>query len=99
MVTLRHTHNMMFGNSDIYVIVMLKANTETICKSDTEIKACQWMDVEEYLTHPHVHDFNRFIVRQAFDLKFRQLKFALNKDTLKIPKFSRVMTTLVLEDL
>lgn len=99
MVTLRHTHNMMFGNSDIYVIVMLKANTETICKSDTEIKACQWMDVEEYLNHPHVHDFNRFIVRQAFDLKSRQLKFALNKETLKIPKFSRVMTTLVLEDL
>lgn len=98
MVTLRHTHKMMFGNSDIYVIVKLKATSEAISKSDIEIKACQWMDVEEYLNHPHVHEFNRFIVRQALDLSTRKMKLALNKETLKIAKFSREMTSLVIED-
>lgn len=99
MVTLRHTHKMMFDNSDIYVIVMLRATSEAITKSETEIKECQWMDVDEYLKHPYVHDFNRFIVKQAIDLKTRNIKLSLNKETLKISNFSREMTSLILEDL
>ncbi|KAJ8730136.1 hypothetical protein PYW07_017174 [Mythimna separata] len=99
MVTLRHTHNMMFENSDIYVIVLLKATSETIMKSDIEIKACQWMPIEEYMNHPDVHEFNRFIARQALDLKNRNLKLDLRKETLKMKNFSREMTALVIEDL
>lgn len=99
MVTLRHTHNMMFENSDIYVIVMLKATSEIITKSDIEIKACKWMPLEEYMNHPDVHEFNRFIARQALDLKARNLKLELQKDTLKIRNFSREMTSLVIVDL
>lgn len=99
MVTLRHTHNMMFGNSDVYVVVTLKATSETITKSDTEIKDCQWMDIDEFLNHPHVHEFNRFIVNQALDLKKRQIKLNLQKGSVKISNWSKEITSLVLEDL
>ncbi|XP_072932031.1 uncharacterized protein [Epargyreus clarus] len=98
MVTLRHTHNTMFGNSDIYVVVMLKAASTDITKSENEIKDCQWMDVEEFLKHPHVHEFNRFIVNQAMDLKNRGLKMKLEKHKIKISNWSRDITSLVLED-
>lgn len=98
MVTLRHSHNMMFGNSDIYVVVLLRATSEAISKSDIEIAACKWMDVDEYLSHPHVHEFNRFIVNQALDLKKRKIKLDLHKNILNVGKFSREISSLVLED-
>lgn len=98
MVTLRHTHNMMFGNSDIYVIIKLKATTNTIEKSEMEIKECQWMDLEEFLNHPHVHEFNKFIVRQAQDIEKRKLKLNLQKNSVKISNWSREITSLVLEE-
>ncbi|KAM3964586.1 uncharacterized protein ACR2FA_001555 [Aphomia sociella] len=99
MVTFRHTHNMMFGNSDIYVVVCLKATSDIITKSDQEIKECKWMDVEEFLNHPNVHEFNRFLVKQAMDMKQRKLKIDLNKNTITIHKWKKDITSLVLEDL
>ncbi|CAH0701239.1 unnamed protein product [Spodoptera exigua] len=99
MVTLRHTHNTMFGNSDIYVIVLLKATSEIITKADNEIKACKWMPIEEYMNHPDVLEFNRFIARQALDLKTRNLKLQLRKEMLRIKNLTREMTAVVIEDL
>ncbi|XP_013199884.1 uncharacterized protein LOC106142607 [Amyelois transitella] len=99
LVTLRHTHNMMFGNSDIYMVVILKATSEVITKSDIEIKDCKWMDIEEYLNHPNVHEFNRFIIKQALDLKKRNIKLSLTKNELKISKWTREITSLVVENL
>ncbi|KPJ02780.1 PREDICTED: nudix hydrolase 8-like [Papilio xuthus] len=99
MVTLRHTHKMMFGNSDIYIVVSLKATSDVITKSDDEIKDCKWMDIEEFLEHPHVHEFNRFIVKQALDLKERKLKLSLKKSKVTISKFSREITSLIVDDL
>lgn len=99
MVTLRHTHNTMFGNSDIYVIVLLKATSETITKADNEIKACKWMPIEEYMNHPDVLEFNRFIARQALDLKNRNIKLQLHKEMLRLKNLSREMTAVVIEDL
>lgn len=98
MVTLRHTHNMAFGNSDVYVVVKLKATSETITKSDMEIKACKWMDVDEFLNHPHVLEFNRFLVTQAMDLNNRNLKLGLKKSVIKISTWTKEITSLVLED-
>ncbi|XP_045528954.1 nudix hydrolase 8-like [Pieris brassicae] len=98
MVTLRHTHNAMFGNSDIYVIILLKATSDIITKSELEIKACKWMNVDEFLNHPDVIDFNKFIVRQALDLKTRNIKFELLKRTLKLKTFTRDITCLTIED-
>ncbi|XP_028044047.1 nudix hydrolase 8-like [Bombyx mandarina] len=97
-VTLRHSHNSMFGNSDIYIVVMLKAISDTINKSEIEIAACQWMDVDEYLNHPNVHEFNRSIVSQALELRERKLKLNLYTKTLKFSNWSKEITNLVLED-
>ncbi|XP_041977974.1 nudix hydrolase 2-like isoform X2 [Aricia agestis] len=99
LVTLRHTHKMAFGNSDVYIVVMLKGKSHNITKSDIEIRDCKWMSVEEYLNHPHVHEYNRFIVRQALDLKERKMKLNLNKSNLKFATWSRDITSLVIEDL
>lgn len=99
MITFRHTHNMTFGNSDIYVVVKLKAMSNIIVKSEMEIKECVWMDIDEYLTHPHVHEFNRFLVNQAFDCKKRNLKFNFVKQSVKIATFSRDVTALIVEDM
>ncbi|CAG9786195.1 unnamed protein product [Diatraea saccharalis] len=98
LVTLRHTHKAMFGNSDIYIVMLLKATSDTINKSDIEIKDCKWMDVEEFLNHPNTINFNRFIVRQALDLKERKLKFNFNKSTLTFGSLTREVTALVVED-
>ena len=98
MVTLRHSHNANFGNSDIYIVVLLRPTSNVITRSEQEIKACKWMDVNEFLNHPDVHEFNRFIVQQALDLKNRGLKFNLKKTQLKIKNWSRDVTNFVVED-
>lgn len=99
MITLRHTHKMMFGNSDIYIVVKLQACSDVIAKGDNEINACKWMEIEEFLNHPHVHEFNRFLVRQALDLDTRQIKLNLPKTSFTIANFTREITTLTLEKL
>lgn len=98
MVTLRHTHAMTFGNSDIYVVVKLKATSDTITKSDMEIKACKWMDVDEFLNHPNVYEFNRFLVKQALDLNNRNIKLDLKNSVIKVSTWTKEITSLVLED-
>lgn len=99
MVTFRHAHTYaMFGNSDIYVVVLLSATSETIDKSDIEIAACKWMDIEDFLTNPNVISFNRFIVSQALDLQKRKLKIDLQKSTVTYANKTREFTALVLKD-
>lgn len=99
MVTFRHTHDTMFGNSDIYVVVLLKATNSVIQKCETEIKDCVWMDIDEFLKHPHVFEFNRFLVRQALTWKNKKLKLNLKKETVKIAKWSKEITAVVLEEI
>lgn len=98
MITMRHGHNMLFGNSDIYVVVLLRATSDKITKSEAEIQACKWMHIDQFLEDPQVHDFNRFIVQQYLELKARKIKMSLDKTLLKIGNFSREITSLVLED-
>uniref|UniRef100_S4P8F4 Nudix hydrolase 2 n=1 Tax=Pararge aegeria TaxID=116150 RepID=S4P8F4_9NEOP len=97
MITLRHTHNAMFGNSDIYIVVMLKAITTDITKSEEEIKDCKWMKIDEYLNHPHAHEFNRFIVKQALQLNENNIKLNLLKSNVTISSWSRDITSLVVD--
>ncbi|KOB68699.1 Nudix hydrolase 2 [Operophtera brumata] len=82
LITFRHTHNMMFGNSDIYVLLMMKALTNDIIIN--EVQDCKWMDIEEYSKHPHVHKFNRLVVQKAFEYRNRNLKLDLEKRTVLV---------------
>ncbi|KAI8435911.1 hypothetical protein MSG28_004095 [Choristoneura fumiferana] len=83
LVTFRHTHNMMFGNSDIYVLLMMKALSQEITISQREVKQCKWMDIEEYTNHEHVHEFNRFVVHKALEMKGKDMKLNIWKKTVK----------------
>ncbi|XP_037872984.1 uncharacterized protein LOC101736710 isoform X3 [Bombyx mori] len=98
LITLRHSHNMMYGNSDIYLLLMMNAISDEITLSQREVKDCKWMDIKEYTTHPHVHEFNRLIVRKALDYKTRNIKLDIQKRTVKWSQFVREMNILSLED-
>lgn len=96
-VTFRHNHNMMFGNSDIYIIMMMKAISDTINVSERELNSCQWMDIEEYCNHPHVHYFNRFVVRKALEYKNSNLRLDLEKRQIKWAQYIRDMRYLIIK--
>lgn len=68
-LSIRHSHNGMFNCSDVYAVVSLRPLTDRIEMCERELADCRWMDVEEYLSHPHVHDLNRFPVRKYFELE------------------------------
>ncbi|XP_066153059.1 uncharacterized protein [Euwallacea fornicatus] len=73
-LTVRHGHGGMFGCSDIYIVLNLKALTNNISKCDREIADCQWMDIEKYLSHPQIHELNRFFVSKLQHHKKHDLK-------------------------
>ncbi|KAF7278378.1 hypothetical protein GWI33_008507 [Rhynchophorus ferrugineus] len=74
LLTLRQTHQQMFGCTDIYVVMNLKALSQDIQKCEKEIAECKWMDIEEYLNHPHVHELNRFFVQKMLHHKKHNIK-------------------------
>lgn len=69
LVCLRHWHGYRYGKSDIYFVTRLRPLSSTITLDPTEIAECFWMNVDEYLTHPDTHSFNRRIVQAALDLE------------------------------
>lgn len=50
LISLRHTHNMQFGRSDMYIIARLKPkpNQKPPVAQEGEIAACEWIPFEEY---------------------------------------------------
>ncbi|XP_069691273.1 uncharacterized protein [Periplaneta americana] len=79
LVSLRHTHSGMFKCSDIYFVVGLKPTSEEINKCNREIAACEWMKIEIFLNHPHVHETNRFFLR-------KYLEYMKSKTTVECKK-------------
>ncbi|XP_072381265.1 uncharacterized protein [Diabrotica undecimpunctata] len=73
-LALRHGHGGMFACSDIYITVHLKAVTVDIEKCDREILESKWMDVTEYLEHPHIHELNKFFVKKYLEYEKRGIK-------------------------
>uniref|UniRef100_A0A8D9EFQ7 Nudix hydrolase 8 n=2 Tax=Cacopsylla melanoneura TaxID=428564 RepID=A0A8D9EFQ7_9HEMI len=83
----RHTHKAAFGCSDIYFIVRLKPLTEDITNDDREIAESKWMDVDEFLNHPEVHENNRMFVRQCVENPTEISGFSSIHPVLKHPQF------------
>ncbi|HUZ18737.1 MAG TPA: NUDIX domain-containing protein [Spirochaetia bacterium] len=65
LVCFRHWHGYRFGKSDIYFVCRLDPLSFDIRRDPGEIEECMWMPVDEYLSHPDVHVFNRRIVEAA----------------------------------
>lgn len=68
----RHWHGYRYGKSDIYFVCTLKPLSSEITPDPSEISAARWMAVDEYLTDPDTHPFNRKIVKAS--LSSRGLK-------------------------
>lgn len=74
LLSLRQVHYGMFGCSDFYVVVSLKALSYEIVKCEREIAECRWMDIKEYLEHPNIHEMNKFFVQKLLDHKKYNIK-------------------------
>lgn len=68
-ISLRHAHGAAFGCSDLYIVMKLVPESHEITKCDREIAKCTWMDLNEYMNHPHVHQTNRNFVKHYLELK------------------------------
>uniref|UniRef100_A0A1B6D1X3 Nudix hydrolase domain-containing protein n=1 Tax=Clastoptera arizonana TaxID=38151 RepID=A0A1B6D1X3_9HEMI len=68
-IAFRHSHQAAFGCSDLYFIVELEPISDHIIKEDKEIEACEWMEIDKFLTHPNVHENNRLFIRQYLTSK------------------------------
>lgn len=99
LVTLRHTHNMMYGNSDVYILLRMSAQTEEITISNREIKECKWMDLNEYFNHPNIHYFNKFLVQTALEHKKKGFKLNLQRNLVRWPNTVRDTEILIVTDL
>lgn len=73
-LTIRHGHNGMYGCSDIYTVVSLRPLNDNIEKCEREIDQCKWMDINEYLTHPDIHELNKFQLQKFLEYKKCNIK-------------------------
>ncbi|KRT79676.1 hypothetical protein AMK59_7502, partial [Oryctes borbonicus] len=74
LLSFRHAHGGVFDCSDMYVVVALKALSTDLKKCDRELADCAWMDINEYLAHPQVHELNRLFVEKYLEYKKHNLK-------------------------
>ena len=63
----------MFGASDLYVVVVMDAQTEAIAMDGREISACEWRLPESLLREPGLYPFNRGLFQIAACLDRQQL--------------------------
>jgi ADP-ribose pyrophosphatase YjhB (NUDIX family) len=72
-LSFRHLHNSLHGKSDLFFICLMNPKTIKITKEDTEIAACEWIDVEMYsrqrkiVEHPVYSLLATFVERVAKD--------------------------------
>lgn len=84
LLSFRHAHYAMFGCSDIYFVISLKALSNKINKCDREIAECRWMDIDEYLNHPNVHELNKFIVKEFLHHKKLNIKIDCHHGVMQL---------------
>lgn len=63
----RHGHGGQFQCSDLYTVVSLKPLSTAVKKCEREIQDCKWMTLDEYLTHPDIHELNRLFVHKYLE--------------------------------
>ncbi|KAL9406212.1 hypothetical protein Peur_003184 [Populus x canadensis] len=56
----RQTHKTFCGKSDLFFVCMLRPLCFDINKQDSEIKAAQWMPIEEYMAQPYIQKHESF---------------------------------------
>lgn len=71
LVNVRHSHAANFNCSDLYIVMSLRTigddstgAPEAITTCPREIAAAQWMEFDEFINHPKVHEINRELLTQ-----------------------------------
>lgn len=85
-IQIRHAHGAGFGCSDLYVVMALSPESSEISKCDREIASCEWMNVDEYLNHPKVHETNRNFVKTYLAYKKNGVKIPCKEEIHQILK-------------
>ena len=49
LLCIRHAHNFQFGKSDLLFVCLLKPLTSAIVKQESEIAACEWIELDKYV--------------------------------------------------
>ncbi|PIE46215.1 MAG: hypothetical protein CSA44_00740 [Gammaproteobacteria bacterium] len=60
-----HSHGRQFGNSDLYLLCHLTAESEAVTPCPNEIGQVQWMDIDDYLDCNTVLPFNKAMLQAA----------------------------------
>lgn len=64
LVSVRHAHSFNYGCSDLYFVMALTPTEDgQLVNCPREIADSKWMDFDEYLNHPNVHETNRSFLR------------------------------------
>lgn len=87
-ISLRHAHGAAFSCSDLYIVMKLIPETEEITKCDREIAKCVWMNLDEYMNHPNVHQTNRSFVQHYLELQKAGMKIDVSDETHQVLKRS-----------
>lgn len=87
-ISLRHAHGAAFSCSDLYIVMKLIPETEEITKCEREIAKCMWMDLDEYMKHPNVHQTNRSFVDHYLELNKNGMIIDASNETHQVLKRS-----------
>ncbi|XP_037039651.1 nudix hydrolase 8 isoform X2 [Bradysia coprophila] len=64
LLSVRHAHSFNFRCSDLYFVMALTTTDDSaLVNCPREIADSKWMDFDEFLTHPNVHELNRSFLR------------------------------------
>lgn len=85
-ISIRHAHGAGFGCSDLYIVMALSPENSEIKKCDREIAKCEWMNIDDYLNHPKVHETNRNFVRTYLKYKENGVKLTCVDEVHQILK-------------
>lgn len=96
-VAFRHGHNFNFGCSDIYIIVALRPLSDAISKCEKELSECRWMPLQEYASHPLVHQTNRHFAEKYKECTESGTFIGKTEIELRIKDFVRQQTVYSLQ--
>lgn len=65
---------------------LIPEDSEDIVVCPREIAESKWMEFDEYLNHPNVHEFNRGFLRTYLDYKKRGIQINCNEGVHQLLK-------------
>lgn len=97
-IAIRHAHGAGFGCSDLYIVMALTPESSDIKKCEREIAKCEWMNIDEYLNHPSVHETNRNFLRLYLKYKEKGITLTCKDEIHQILKKQYNIYSVDLED-